>query len=50
MVEGPAFSTGCLTVTDAIRAHGGEAARSRDESGKLSDQEKAAIVAFLNSS
>jgi CxxC motif-containing protein (DUF1111 family) len=38
-----------LTVTDAIQAHGGEAARSRDEFGKLSDQEKAAIVAFLNS-
>jgi CxxC motif-containing protein (DUF1111 family) len=38
-----------LTVTDAIQAHGGEAARSREEFGRLSDQEKAAIVAFLNS-
>jgi CxxC motif-containing protein (DUF1111 family) len=38
-----------LTVTDAIQAHGGEAARSRDQFSSLSDQEKAAIVAFLNS-
>lgn len=38
-----------LTVTDAIQAHGGEAARSREQFGRLSDQEKAAIVAFLNS-
>ncbi|HZN98188.1 MAG TPA: di-heme oxidoredictase family protein, partial [Gemmatimonadales bacterium] len=38
-----------LTVTDAIQAHGGEAARSRDAFGGLSEKEKAAIVAFLNS-
>jgi len=38
-----------LTVTDAIQAHGGEAARSRDAFNGLSDAEKAAVVAFLNS-
>ena len=38
-----------LTVTDAIQAHGGEAARSRDAFNGLSESDKAAIVAFLNS-
>ena len=37
------------TVTEAIEAHGGEATESRQEFGQLSDQERAAVVAFLNS-
>lgn len=38
-----------LTVTDAIQAHGGEATSSRQKFAGLSEQEKAAVVAFLNS-
>ena len=37
------------TVTEAIEAHGGEATGSRQQFGQLSDQERAALVAFLNS-
>jgi CxxC motif-containing protein (DUF1111 family) len=37
------------TVTQAIEAHGGEAAASRKQFGQLSNEERAAIVAFLNS-
>jgi CxxC motif-containing protein (DUF1111 family) len=37
------------TVTEAIEAHGGEATESRQEFGQLSDQQQAALVAFLNS-
>ena len=37
------------TVTEAIEAHGGEATESRQQFGQLSDQERAALVAFLNS-
>jgi CxxC motif-containing protein (DUF1111 family) len=38
-----------LTVTDAIQAHGGEAARSRQQFGELSEEERAALLAFLHS-
>jgi CxxC motif-containing protein (DUF1111 family) len=38
-----------LTVTDAIQAHGGEAAGARQRFGQLSTEEQAAIMAFLNS-
>jgi CxxC motif-containing protein (DUF1111 family) len=37
------------TVTEAIEAHGGEATESRQEFGQLSDQQRAALVEFLNS-
>jgi CxxC motif-containing protein (DUF1111 family) len=37
------------TVTEAIEAHGGEATTSRQQFSQLSDDERAAIVAFLNS-
>ena len=38
-----------LTVTQAIEAHGGEATASREKFGQLSNQERAAVLAFLNS-
>jgi CxxC motif-containing protein (DUF1111 family) len=38
-----------LTVTEAIEAHGGEATASRQRFSQLSDKERAAVVAFLNS-
>jgi CxxC motif-containing protein (DUF1111 family) len=37
------------TVTEAIEAHGGEATESRQEFDQLSDQQRAALVEFLNS-
>jgi CxxC motif-containing protein (DUF1111 family) len=37
------------TVTEAIEAHGGEAMASRQQFSQLSDEERAALVAFLNS-
>ena len=37
------------TVTEAIEAHGGEAAASRQRFGQLSEKEREAVVAFLNS-
>jgi CxxC motif-containing protein (DUF1111 family) len=37
------------TVTEAIEAHGGEATESRQQFGRLSNQERTALVAFLNS-
>ena len=38
-----------LTVTDAIQAHGGEALGSREAFNGLSESQKAAVIAFLNS-
>jgi CxxC motif-containing protein (DUF1111 family) len=37
------------TVTEAIQAHGGEATESRQEFDQLSEQQRAALVEFLNS-
>jgi CxxC motif-containing protein (DUF1111 family) len=37
------------TVTEAIDVHSGEASASRQQFGQLSDDERAALVAFLNS-
>jgi CxxC motif-containing protein (DUF1111 family) len=37
------------TIADAIRAHDGEAASARDAFTALSDEQRAAVLAFLES-
>jgi len=37
------------TVTEAIEAHGGEATASRQQFSQLSDETRAALLAFLSS-